>query len=151
MFHDQRNRLESPIIKSVAALKSLVREKSRREKIIEAAKRMSEISIEELKTSTVNYFGKRFKGKIGPKDFDILQALGRGSFGTVLLVRYKRTKKLYAMKILNKELYRARDTLRYAKAERDVLSSVKSHFIVKLDFAFQTAEELVLVIEYCAG
>ena len=35
-------------------------------------------------------------------DFQILKLIGTGSFGRVLLVRYSLNKKLYAMKILNK-------------------------------------------------
>jgi len=151
IFHHQRVKLDSSVVEGISPLKNLPKEKSRREKIIEAAKAISKTSSDGLKTTTVDYFGKRFKEKIGPESFDILQTLGRGSFGTVFLARYKRTGKLYAMKTLNKELYKARGILKYAKAERDVLCNVKSHFIAKLDFAFQTAEELVLVIEYCAG
>ncbi|KAE8905380.1 hypothetical protein PF003_g10415 [Phytophthora fragariae] len=37
------------------------------------------------------------------QDFKMLQVIGRGSFGKVVLVGHKTTKKLYAMKILSKE------------------------------------------------
>jgi serum/glucocorticoid-regulated kinase 2 len=37
-------------------------------------------------------------------DFDTLYPLGRGTFGKVMLVRGKRSDKLYAMKTIKKEL-----------------------------------------------
>lgn len=40
--------------------------------------------------------------RISPGDFNVIQVIGRGAFGEVQLVRMKETKKLYAMKILNK-------------------------------------------------
>lgn len=35
-------------------------------------------------------------------DFDVVKIIGRGAFGEVQLVRHKPTKKVYAMKLLNK-------------------------------------------------
>lgn len=35
-------------------------------------------------------------------DFQCIQVIGRGSFGEVQLVRHKKSKKVYAMKVLNK-------------------------------------------------
>lgn len=37
-------------------------------------------------------------------DFELLKVLGKGSYGKVLLTRHLKTKKLYAMKIIKKEL-----------------------------------------------
>ena len=37
-------------------------------------------------------------------DFNILRVIGRGSYAKVLMVEQKRTKRLYAMKVIKKEL-----------------------------------------------
>lgn len=37
-------------------------------------------------------------------DFNILRVIGRGSYAKVILVEQKRTKRLYAMKVIKKEL-----------------------------------------------
>ena len=37
-------------------------------------------------------------------DFDLIRVIGRGSYAKVLMVELKKTKRLYAMKVIKKEL-----------------------------------------------
>ena len=53
------------------------------------------------------------------------------------------------MKVLNKEKIVCKNLLKYAYAERNILSNNNHPFIVKLYYAFQTSEKLFLIIEYC--
>lgn len=41
---------------------------------------------------------------LGLADFDLLRVIGRGSYAKVLLVRLKKTERIYAMKVVKKEL-----------------------------------------------
>ena len=41
--------------------------------------------------------------------------------------------------------------MRYAKTERDVLSYTDNGFIVGLNYAFQTATKLFLILDFCPG
>lgn len=42
--------------------------------------------------------------------------------------------------------------MKYAQTERSVLTQMRDHpFIVTLYFAFQTAEKLFLILDYCPG
>ena len=41
---------------------------------------------------------------IGLEDFELLRVIGRGSYAKVFLTEQKRTKRLYAMKVIKKEL-----------------------------------------------
>lgn len=84
-------------------------------------------------------------------DFDIIKPLGKGSFGEVYLVRNKQTQKLYAMKSLDKSQIFNKKLVRYAIAERNILSHLKHPFIVSLKYAFQTSKKLLLILDYCAG
>ena len=123
--------------------------KSRRIRILEAAKEISTLKVEDLKLTGVS--DKDLEGKIGLQYFDIISMLGKGSFGEVYLVKYKPLDKYYAMKTLNKKRFVGQNLLKYAKAERNVLCYTKSPFIVGLDFAFQTSDKLFLILEYCSG
>ena len=89
--------------------------------------------------------------KISLTSFICLALLGKGSFGEVYLVEKIDTKENYAMKVLRKEKIMGQNLLKYAMAERNVLSVTNHPFIVKLHFAFQTNTKLFLIMEYCAG
>ena len=86
---------------------------------------------------------------ITTSNFVCLAQLGKGSFGEVYLVKKVNTEETYAMKVLRKERIMGQNLLKYAIAERNVLSSSHHPFIVKLNYAFQTSSKLFLVIEYC--
>ena len=51
-------------------------------------------------------------------DFNILRVIGRGSYAKVLMVEQKRTKRLYAMKVIKKELVND-DEVSYCPASRE--------------------------------
>ena len=89
--------------------------------------------------------------KISLSSFICLALLGKGSFGEVYLVQKIDTKENYAMKVLRKEKIMNQNLLKYAMAERNVLSISNHPFIVKLNFAFQTNTKLFLIMEYCKG
>ena len=89
--------------------------------------------------------------RVTPTSFVCLAMLGKGSFGEVYLVQKITTKILYAMKVLSKDRIMGQNLMKYAMAERNVLSLTNHPFIVKLNFAFQTTHKLFLILDYCPG
>ena len=85
------------------------------------------------------------------ESFEILSLLGSGSFGKVCKVRLKGTNEIYAMKILNKEFLIKNRLLKYAISECNILKQSKCPFIITLHYAFQTPENLYMIIDYCPG
>ena len=86
---------------------------------------------------------------VTPSSFVCLALLGKGSFGEVFLVQKINTQEKFAMKVLRKERIMGQNLLKYALAERNVLSLSHHPFIVKLNYAFQTSTKLFLILEYC--
>jgi serine/threonine protein kinase len=84
-------------------------------------------------------------------DYTLLKVLGKGSFGKVLLVRKKANDRLYAMKVLRKDLVVKRRQVAHTKTERLILSEIDSPFVIKLHAAFQCDSMLYLVLDYCPG
>ena len=84
-------------------------------------------------------------------DFIPKKLLGKGSFGEVYLVVKRDTGDLYAMKVLKKKDIIGQELMKYALAERNVLGYISHPFIVHLNWAFQTPEKLVLILDYCPG
>ena len=55
------------------------------------------------------------------EDFQIMKVIGRGSFGKVCLVQYKKTKELYAMKSLKKDVLLDQDQVESTLVEKKKL------------------------------
>ena len=54
-------------------------------------------------------------------DFQLLKVIGKGSFGKVLLVRNKRDRRVYALKILMKSRVLAKKQVEHRRSERNIL------------------------------
>ena len=95
----------------------------------------------------------RPRHKMTAKDFEPLRCLGKGAYGTVLLVKQRATGRLYAQKQFKKASLRVHKKLiEQTKTERQILESVNRHpFVVKLFYAFQDREKLYLILEYGQG
>ncbi|KAF2097130.1 Pkinase-domain-containing protein [Rhizodiscina lignyota] len=90
--------------------------------------------------------------KMTAEDFEPIKCLGKGSFGTVLLVRHRATGRLFAQKQLRKATLKVQASQEQAKTERQILESVNRHpFVVKLYYAFQDQEKLYLILQYAEG
>jgi serine/threonine protein kinase SCH9 len=99
-------------------------------------------------------FQRTDKKHYGPEDFTILKLLGKGTFGQVYQVRKKDTKRIYAMKVLQKKVIAQKKELAHTIDERNILvqtAMADSPFIVKLKFSFQTLTDLYLVTDYMSG
>ncbi|KAK4241583.1 kinase-like domain-containing protein [Achaetomium macrosporum] len=91
--------------------------------------------------------------KMTADDFEPLRCLGKGTYGTVLLVKQRTTGRLYAQKQFKKaSLIVEKKLVEQTKTERQILESVNRHpFVVKLYYAFQDKEKLYLILEYGQG
>lgn len=111
-----------------------------------------DFSIDALsKTSTMLTNGAA--RKMTAEDFEPLMCLGKGSYGTVLLVRQRTTGRLFAQKQFKKASITVHKKLiEQTKTERNILESVNRHpFIVSFYYAFQDHEKLYLILEYAQG
>jgi serine/threonine protein kinase len=73
---------------------------------------------------------------VGLTSFNVIERLGKGSFGSVYLVEKKSSKSMYAMKVLEKSKVLKQNLVRYAMTERNVLCLAAHPFIVSLNYAF---------------
>lgn len=80
-------------------------------------------------------------------NFEIISFIGDGGFGNVYLVRSKIDGQFYAMKQLRKS-DSAKTSYRKIYRERNIMAQIKSPHIVKLSYAFQTAEFCYFVMDY---
>ncbi|GAA5977064.1 hypothetical protein JCM5350_007544 [Sporobolomyces pararoseus] len=90
--------------------------------------------------------------KLTVNDFQVLRRIGQGSFGSVFMIRKRDTKRIYALKVINKSRITTPGALAQVFAERQVLAlTVDSPFLVSLKFSFQSSTNLFFVIDYKGG
>lgn len=89
--------------------------------------------------------------EVNPSSFTKVKLLGKGDVGKVYLVREKKSNHLYAMKVLSKKEMIARNKIKRALAEQEILATSNHPFIVTLYHSFQSEDHLYLCMEYCMG
>jgi serine/threonine protein kinase len=88
---------------------------------------------------------------VNKNNFFFQYVIGKGGFGKVWKVTFKRNKKLYALKVMNKVKIIDKKSQKNIKTERKILSYLKHSFIVNMVCAFQDFENLYLVMDLLLG
>lgn len=81
------------------------------------------------------------------EDYEILQTLGKGSFGFVAKVKSRRDHKLYAMKMIDFSLIDQQD-INFAYNEIQIIQSLNSPHITKYYTSFMAQNKLYLIMEF---
>ena len=77
------------------------------------------------------------------KELDFLNTIGTGTFGRVMCVRHKTTKKYFALKIMSIINIIKLKQIEHVKNEKNILESINNHpFIVKLFWTHHTDQFL---------
>lgn len=69
------------------------------------------------------------KRKVTLESFEFIKVLGKGTFGKVILCREKATARLYAIKILKKEVIIQKDEVAHTQTENRVLRTTNHPFL----------------------
>ncbi|XP_075705170.1 serine/threonine-protein kinase 32B [Rhinoderma darwinii] len=83
--------------------------------------------------------------------FQILRAIGKGSFGKVCIVQKRDSKKMYAMKYMNKQKCVERDEVRNVFRELQIMQCLEHPFLVNLWYSFQDEEDMFMVVDLLLG
>lgn len=83
--------------------------------------------------------------------FVLLRSVGRGAFGKVRVVQHKGTKKLFALKYINKDKCIQMKAIENIISERRLLEHIDYNLIVNLRYAFQDDENLFMVLDLMLG
>lgn len=86
--------------------------------------------------------------KININSFSIIEKIGEGSFGKVYKVFKNSDGSIYALKTLDKKEL-GKDHLKYAIRECRIMKELDHPFIVTLYYAFQTQQNIYMILEFC--
>ena len=84
-------------------------------------------------------------------DFEIIKIIGRGAVGKIVLVKYNKDGKYYAMKSMRKDQLISEGLADNILVERNILMEGQCEFILTLSFFLQTPERIYFICPYIAG
>ena len=91
------------------------------------------------------------KSYINKNMFEFNYIIGKGGFGKVWRVKYKKTKAIFALKEMSKRKIIDKKSEKSINNERIFLSKLHHPFLVNMHFAFQDQDNLYLVIDILNG
>jgi len=95
--------------------------------------------------------GERFNDTLSIYDFELMNLIGKGSYGKVMQARKKDSGKIYAIKVLKKTDLKKASQIKHTKTERHILGNVVHPFICSLRYAFQDQSKLFMVLDFFNG
>ncbi|CAD8072433.1 unnamed protein product [Paramecium primaurelia] len=111
-------------------------------------------SLEIFSGQTLNlqpFYGTSQQSKITLKDFIFVKCIGVGGFSRVYMVKKKSNGRFYAMKLIDKEFIIQNKKQGIVQNERDIMTVLDHPFIIKLEYAFESKNFIVFVLEFCSG
>jgi cell cycle protein kinase DBF2 len=72
--------------------------------------------------------------------------VGQGGYGQVYLAQKKDSREVCALKVMSKKLLFKLDEIRHVLTERDILTTAKSEWLVRLLYAFQDEKSIYLAM-----
>ncbi|CAN9157800.1 unnamed protein product [Alternaria alternata] len=112
---------------------------------------------EEYNDALTQYLGReranlrKRRTRLRQGDFQILTQVGQGGYGQVYLAQKKDSREVCALKVMSKKLLFKLDEVRHVLTERDILTTAKSEWLVRLLYAFQDDKSIYLAMEYVPG
>jgi len=143
------------------AFEEIQAQKEDRKNAVKGSEQESSLSQHGVKWLDVRYgsgtialgveFVENRQSSLSIDDFELLKVVGRGSFGKVMQVQKRDTRRIYALKTIRKAHIISRSEVAHTLAERSVLAQINNPFIVPLKFSFQSPEKLYLVLAFVNG
>ena len=94
---------------------------------------------------------RKIREKQTIREYESIKIIGRGAFGEVHVCREIKTGKIYAIKKIKKDVLIQKNQVIHIRSEQQIMSKIKSPWIVDLKASFQEDDYLYLVMEFCQG
>ena len=90
---------------------------------------------------------RKFRERQTIREYESLKIIGRGAFGEVHVCREIKTGKIYAIKKIKKDVLLKKNQVIHIRSEQQIMSKIKSPWIVDLKASFQEDDFLYLVMD----
>ena len=113
---------------------------------------MAELQLGETEKQRLrSELARQKRRKMTTNDFIPLTIVGKGAFGQVRLVKKRDTGEIFALKTMIKEAMVLKNQVSHVRAERNILATSDTSWLVELHYSFQDAHNLYLVMEFLPG
>ena len=85
--------------------------------------------------STISPCMECSKQVVRGEEYGMVGTIGKGSFGSVLLVEERNTGSMFAMKVIGKEFTVKKEQVKHTVQERRIMAAVSFLFLVQLELA----------------
>ena len=85
------------------------------------------------------------------QDFKIKKMIGKGTFGKVFLVQHVANHKLYAMKVIRKDVILENEQMENIQLEKDILRQIDHPFLVNMEYVFQNDYRIYFLMKFVKG
>jgi serine/threonine protein kinase len=89
---------------------------------------------------------RKRRTKLRVEHFRIIAQVGQGGYGSVYLARKNDSNEVCALKKMRKGTLAKMDEVKHVLVERDILTAVKTPWLVRLLYAFQDREHVYLAM-----
>ena len=111
----------------------------------------SERENEENESSNNSNIKENTENDLNRNMFEFNTVIGKGGFGKVWKVQYKKTNEYFALKEMSKRKILDKKSEKSINSERKFLSILNHPFIVNMHYAFQDNDNLYLVMDMLSG
>ena len=84
-------------------------------------------------------------------DFDRVTVIGRGAYGKVFLVRYRKTGEPFAMKVMKKHEMIEKSKLDDLILEKNIQMQAKHPFLMEMHWVFQSDTRIYFIMRFVRG
>ncbi|XP_047545301.1 cAMP-dependent protein kinase catalytic subunit 1-like [Vanessa atalanta] len=107
--------------------------------------------LQQLKNEFDQRWCKKQNFSIVFSDLERVRTLGTGAFGRVVLLKYSKTQKFYAMKVLEKEKVIKMKQVDHTLYEKRILEAIRFPFTVSMEFSFKDNSYIYFVMPFVPG
>ena len=109
------------------------------------------LNLDESKSEEIHDNNSNYENDLNRKMFEFKYIIGKGGFGKVWKVQYKKTNQYFALKEMSKRKILDKKSEKSINSERKFLSILNHPFIVNMHYAFQDKDNLYLVMDMLSG